>query len=110
MAYLRKYYDTLKPSVERTKEQKLCLLMTDNKLNAPVKTAVYRAVSQLGKVFSMRDFKSSMRNESLCLTERFLNFINGFRFAIVCENSSALVYNREVVAVLPRACNPYILG
>ena len=96
MAYLRKYYDTLKPSVERTKEQqKLCLLMTDNKLNAPVKTAVYRAVSQLGKVFSMRDFKSSMRNESLCLTERFLNFINGFRFAIVCENSSAPGYITE---------------
>ena len=85
-----------KPSITRTKEQQqFCILMTDNRLNSPIKTAVYGALSHVGKVFKMRQFKSSMGSESVYLTERFVNFVNAFRFAIVCENSSAPGYITE---------------
>lgn len=98
LSYLRRNYETIKPSIVREDRQRLfCILMTDNKRNRGVKAASYKALSRLGKVFTMSEFRKSLYNESVYLTERFLNFTHTFRFAIVCENSSAPGYITEKI-------------
>ena len=95
-AYLERYYDTMKPPVIRKKtQQKHGILMTDNHLNKDVKHMLFLTLSKVGQTFTMKQFKSQMYYESIWLTDRFLDFINVFRFAIVCENSEAPGYITE---------------
>lgn len=96
--FFEKHYNDYKPSIIKNKEQqKFNILMTPNFHNKEIKSNIYNLCSTIDKTYSIYNFKKQIDNLTIYLNTNFINFINIFRFAIVCENSDSDGYITEKI-------------
>lgn len=98
LKFFEKHYESYKPIINRTKEQqKFSVLMTPNFHNKKIKYGLLQLCSTIDKSYHIYDFKNYVKHLTTFLNPKFIDFINNFRFAIVCENSPSDGYITEKI-------------
>lgn len=99
LKFFEKHYESYKPIINRKKEQqKFSVLMTPNFHNKNIKYGLLQLCSTIdSKSYHIYNFKDYLKNLTIFLNPRFIDFINNFRFAIVCENSPSDGYITEKI-------------
>jgi hypothetical protein len=68
-------------------KKKCCVILTPNFHNMKIKNTLYHLMNKIDKCYNINDFKMILGNKSCYHSQEFLNFIQHFKFCIVCENS-----------------------
>ena len=99
MNYLKKFYNTIVPTIITHKDnKKFCLIATC--LDKPHKNKIYNFLSSYGKCDLIQDYKhgrDSILNKSCYHDENMLNIFNQYKFVFVCENSICDGYITEKI-------------
>lgn len=112
MAYFQRFYESIKPTTPLTMPRNnFAILMTPNFRNSDVKKNIVSIVGKVGPVNSIVQFRQHLFHESQWFTEKLNNFLNSFKFVIMCENSEAPGYISEKIFVpLFARCVPIYWG
>jgi len=112
IAFFQNFYETIKPTVPLTlPRNNFAIFMTPNFRNSDVKKNVVNIVNKVGPVHSIVQYRQSLFHESQWFTEKLNNFLNSFKFVIMCENSEAPGYISEKIFMpLFARCIPIYWG
>ena len=112
MAYFQHFYEIIKPTRPLDSPRtNFAILMTPNFRNSNVKNKIVDIVNKVGPVHSIVQYRQHLFHESQWFTERLNNFLNSFKFVIMCENSEAPGYISEKIFVpLFARCVPIYWG
>ena len=100
MAFLQRFYEEIKPTRPlNSPRNNFAIIMTPNFRNSEVKKNIVNVVNMVGPVRSIVEYRQQFFHESQWFTERLNNFLNSFKFVIMCENSEAPGYISEKIFV-----------
>lgn len=95
--FFQNFYKEFKPLIMKNfNERKFCILLTPNFRNMDIKKKLLNSLNTIDKCYVISQFGLKIKNLSI-YSEYFLNFVNHFKFCIVCENSRGNGYITEKI-------------
>lgn len=96
--YFNRYYEVHKPAnFVPFKEKSFCIILTSYNLRGDIKRQIVNKLNEYGKCDLINMYANQISNKSCYHSIDFLNVIQRYKFAFVCENSVTDGYITEKI-------------